>query len=108
VSNIKGVGPRTKIVSNDKGGQQSELPYRFDLIPPEVMFAIARVFAQGAKKYELNNWLKIARHDHLNHAEAHLQAYKAGDTQDEHLEHFVVRAIMGLAVKEDGFPYAKT
>ena len=102
---IKGVGKDEEIVFNEQGGKQSKLSYRFDLIPAKPLFKLAEVFALGAEKYSLNNWHKISRHEHLNHAEAHLQAYKAGDVTDEHLEHAFCRLCMALAVNDDSYPY---
>ncbi len=102
---IDGIGKDSDIVENAKGGKQSKIPYRFDLIPPKALFSLAKVFEYGADKYELNNWHKIPRHDHINHLEAHLQAYKAGDESDDHINHMLCRAVMAVAMPEDNFPY---
>lgn len=93
---IEGVGTDAPIVANDKGGKQSHSPYRCDLLPPQGTLAVAKVLAHGAAKYGDGNWTSIPVNDHLNHAAVHLFAHLAGDSTDEHLEHFACRALMAL------------
>ena len=64
-----------EIITNEKGARQSYLPYRFDLIPKEVMQMLANIFKYGADKYEAYGWVKISVDDHINHAIAHLYNY---------------------------------
>jgi len=40
------------------GGQKGVKPERVDLIPPEFLLMLSRVFAAGAEKYEDHNYLK--------------------------------------------------
>ena len=94
---IDGVN-HSETVTNEKGGKQSRLDYRFDLIDARVMFELAKVMHEGAKKYEKDNWRKISVDDHLNHALSHVWAHKAGDKQSEHLSHAFTRLMMALAV----------
>jgi hypothetical protein len=94
---IDGVN-HSETVTNEKGGKQSRLDYRFDLIDARVMFELAKVMHEGAKKYEKDNWRKISVDDHLNHAQSHIWAYQAGDKQDNHLSHAFTRLMMALAV----------
>lgn len=91
---IKGVGQEAKPVVNEEGGWQSASPYAFQLIPPEAMFRVAEVFANGARKYAPDNWRKIKSSDHLNHMFQHIYAYMAGDKQDDHLGHALCRMMM--------------
>lgn len=95
---IKGVA-YDETVTNENGGKQSKLEYRFDLIDAKALFAVARVMHEGAQKYEKDNWRKIDVNDHLNHAISHIYAYLAGDEQDDHLEHAATRLLMALGVK---------
>lgn len=94
---IPGVA-ENETVSNESGGKQSKLEYRFDLIDPKSLFAIAKVMHEGAQKYEPDNWRKISVNDHLNHAISHIYAYLAGDKQDDHMEHAATRLLMGVAI----------
>jgi hypothetical protein len=94
---IDGVN-HSETVTNEKGGKQSRLDYRFDLIDARVMFELAKVMHEGAQQYEVDNWRKISIDEHINHAFAHLWAYMAGDEQDEHLSHAHTRTMMALAV----------
>lgn len=70
---------------------------RFDLIPPEMMFRLAKLYEAGSKKYGDRNWEKgIPVSSCLDSAERHLYCYKAGMTDEDHLAAviFNVAAIM--------------
>jgi hypothetical protein len=90
--------PDAPTVTNEKGGKQSYIPVRFDLIDPKAMFEMAKVLHEGAEKYGENNWRQIDVNDHLNHALMHINAYLAGDTSDDHLSHLLCRATFALGV----------
>lgn len=78
---VEGVGPDQPTCTNAKGGKQSDSPYRCDLLPATRVLSVAKVMAQGARKYGANNWRQIPRQDHINHALAHLFALTARDEQ---------------------------
>jgi hypothetical protein len=92
---IFGVEPDAPVTVNKNGGKQSETPYGFHLIPPSAIFDAAKVLKYGAEKYGETfgdrNYTKIDSVDHLNHALQHIYAHLAGDTQDDHLGHALVR-----------------
>ena len=92
-------GPDAPVTFNAKGGGQSDLPARFDLIDGKAMFAMAQVLDEGAKKYGANNWRKIDIEDHLNHLIMHAYAYLAGDRSDGHLSHIMCRAMFAQGVQ---------
>ena len=96
LSNI--VHPDAPRTTNDKGGSQSFVPVRFDLIDGPALFAMAAVLHEGAEKYGDNNWRKIDIPDHLNHLIMHAYAYLAGDQTDDHLSHIMCRAMFAQAV----------
>jgi hypothetical protein len=96
---VKGVGKDAPATVNAKGGKQSALPYRTDLLPPLACLSVSEVLAGGARKYGENNWHKIGVREHLNHVLTHLFAYLAGDGSDDHLEHAACRALMALEIK---------
>lgn len=96
---IKGISPDEPITTNERGGQQSATPYGFHLIDAPAMFALAKVLAEGAERYERDNWRKVDCEEHINHALQHIYAHMAGDTQDEHLEHAFCRLMMAVATK---------
>ena len=91
-----GVGKDSPTTENSEGGRQSKIDYRFDLIPAEAIAAVAAVLAEGAVKYGVDNWRKIAAEDHLNHAMMHIFGHISGDTQDDHAEHAATRILMWL------------
>ena len=99
---IFGVEPDAPVVTNDKGGKQSDTPYGFHLLPISAMFDAAKVAKYGADKYgetfERRNYTKIDEKEHLNHAIQHIYAFLAGDTQDDHLGHAIVRLMFAYDV----------
>ena len=92
---LSALSPDAPVTENALGGKQSETPYAFHMLPPEAMFAAAQTAGYGAKKYgetfSDRNYVKIQTEDHLNHALQHVYAYLAGDKQDDHLPHAIVR-----------------
>lgn len=96
-TNIHGVSPDVPVVKNEQGGIQSSTPYGFHLLPASAVFAAAETAKYGADKYgetfEHRNYIKIPVEDHINHCLQHLYAYLAGDEQDDHLAHAIVRAM---------------
>lgn len=103
---ILGVEPDAPVVENENGGKQSETPYGFHLIPPSAIFEAAKVLKYGADKYgetfESRNYNKIDTNSHLNHALQHIYAFLAGDTQDDHLGHALVRLMFAYDVNKNG------
>ncbi len=97
------VSPDAPITINERGGSQSHIPVRFDLIDGKAMFAMAAVLHEGAEKHGEGNWRLISIEDHLNHMLMHAYAYLAGDRTDEHLSHILCRATFanGVALQED-------
>ena len=92
-------GKDRPIEFNDKGGGQSSVPVRFDLVDGKAMFKMCAVLHEGAEKYGANNWRLIDVDDHLNHLIMHAYAYLAGDRSDEHLSHIMCRAMFAQAVE---------
>jgi hypothetical protein len=98
------LGADAPIVINERGGQQSETGTRFDLIDAAAERVLAEVLHYGAQRYSPNNWRKIDVDSHLNHLLNHVNAFRAGDRQDDHLGHAYCRAMMALAVMLAGGP----
>lgn len=74
------------IRSNEEAG--SDKPCRYDLISHIGYRRLAETYAEGAAKYNDNNWRKgIPCSNLINHAIAHLNAYLAGDNSEDHLAH---------------------
>lgn len=70
---------------------------RMDLIPGEVLEALAEVLTYGAKKYEANNWQKVETWRYEAAALRHWAKYKKGEKCDSesglpHLWHFLCNA----------------
>lgn len=91
--------PDAPTTTNEKGGSQSHIPVRFDLIDARAMFEMAKVLHHGAEKYGEDNWRLIPTKEHLNHALMHIYAWLAGDETDEHLSHILCRATFALGVE---------
>jgi hypothetical protein len=63
---------------------------RYDLINPVGMRRLAETYAEGAKKYGDSNWQKgIDTPNLLNHAITHIEAWRNGDTSEDHMAHAV-------------------
>ena len=99
---IFGVEPDAPVITNDNGGKQSKTPYGFHLLPISALFDAAKVAKEGADKYgetfDHRNYTKIDTEDHLNHALQHIYAFLAGDKQDDHLGHAIVRLMFAYDV----------
>lgn len=97
---VEGVGPNAPVISNEKGGKQSDTPYAFTSLDPKAMFSIAKRIAHGDAKYGKDNWRKISVEDHINHALQHIYAHLSEDTQDDHLDAAFCRMMMAVAVND--------
>ena len=97
---VLGVAPDVPVVMNESGGKQSDTPYAFHMLPTSALFAAAGVAKYGADKYgetiDNRNYIKIPTVEHVNHAVQHLIAYLAGDEQDDHLAHAIVRCMFAF------------
>ena len=79
--------------TNERGGQQTKLPVRMDLIPSGALLEVAQVLSEGAEKYGENNWMNIDTNDHLNHALTHIFRFLGGDDSEPHLSHAICRLL---------------
>lgn len=62
--------------------------FRFDLISPIALSALAETMKEGEYKYDAFNWEKgMPVTDLLNHAIHHIMAFLAGDRDEPHLPH---------------------
>lgn len=101
---INGVGKDARVVDAGNGAVQSDLPYAFQHLDPQALFAMANVMYEGAQKYGPpgDNWRKISVESHLNHMISHAYAWLAGDRTDDHLAHMACRAMGALQVSLTG------
>ena len=101
---IAGVEPDAPVITNPNGGKQSDTPYGFHLLPISALFDAAKVAKYGADKYgetfSKRNYTKIDTIEHLNHAIQHIYAFLAGDKQDDHLGHAIVRLMFAYDVED--------
>lgn len=62
--------------------------FRYDLISPIGLAAVARACQEGAAKYGDFNWERgMPAHDLLNHALRHIYVWLSGDRKEDHLGH---------------------
>jgi hypothetical protein len=87
-------------VTQDGGGKRfNDGKIRFDLLPAFAIEQVARVFTEGAKKYEPNNWKRgMPWSSVLASLERHLQAIKSGQDIDNesgllHVAHLATNAL---------------
>lgn len=78
---------------------------RYDLINTVGLRRLAETYAEGSKKYGDSNWQKgIPSPDLMNHAETHIQAWKNGDTSEDHIAHAVWN-LFTLMYTEERLPH---
>lgn len=107
------IGGAEEMETNEKGGKQSKLETRCDLLDGQAMFVLARVLKLGAEKYTPNNWRLIDEMSHVNHALEHLFRYLADQPspglldefaleppEEDHLAHAFCRLMMAVAQRE--------
>ena|SRR5690606_1387911 len=59
---------------------------RYDLIPPAPLKRVAELYARGAEKYSAHNWTRgMGTSRMLASAMRHLEQYRAGDVDEDHL-----------------------
>jgi hypothetical protein len=81
--------------TNDKGGKQTKLKARMDLLPAEALLSVGLVLERGSK-YGEENWHATTIAENLNHAQLHLQRFRAGDRGEAHLSHAACRVLFAL------------
>jgi hypothetical protein len=72
---LQHLGPHAPTQTNEQGGKQSAIPVRCDLLPARAVLELADTLAPAAIKYGEDNWRRIPRKDHVNHALAHIFAH---------------------------------
>lgn len=78
---------------------------RYDLISPIAMEALARTYAEGAKKRGAHNWENgMPVSDLLNHALAHIYAWAGGDRSEDHIAHAIWN-LMGVIHSLELWPH---
>lgn len=88
------------ITTNSRGGKQSHLDGRCDLLPALGVLDVAKVVALGAERYAPFNWHDISVAEHLNHALTHLMHHVAGDEGEDHLAHAGCRLLFALEIRQ--------
>lgn len=74
---------------------------RFDLIPPEAMIALAKHLERGAEKYGDRNWEKGQPMGAvLDSGERHLNAYKLGVKDEDHLVAAFCNLAFAITIRE--------
>ena len=90
---------------NERGGKQSKLDMRLDLVDAAAILWLGHVLFQGANAYGEENWRLIGRNSHLNHALVHIFQYleeaRLGHFEDMHLAHAFCRLMFALATEEN-------
>lgn len=77
---------------------------RYELIPHELLEALAKALTYGANKYEDNNWQKVEQKRYIGASFRHLVAWIKGETHDSesglhHLVHLL--ANVGFMLWQD-------
>ena len=81
---------------------------RMDLIPPEVMTALAAVLTMGADKYDDHNWREGINYSRIVAAlKRHLTAWEGGEVYDpesglNHIAHVLCNAAFLITFEYEG------
>lgn len=88
------------------GGMKEQNDIRFDLLPQEAMWEVARLYGLGAKKYAAHNWRK--GYDWSNSYAAlqrHAARFWSGESMDEggfhHLSAVVFHALALMTFEQE-------
>lgn len=84
-----------------KTGKQSSVEEASHHLPPKALLALCKTLHDGAAKYEPErlsefggeNWRRISKADHYNHAMLHLVKWLSGDRTEDHLSHATARLL---------------
>lgn len=116
IQEIINCGPKSRFTDPDTGGSKEESQARFDLVPPDALAALARVYGYGESKYPSGadgpNYLRgYPFHLSIASVERHIQKFKAGEDIDPesglpHLAHaawhcFTLMAFVGRGLGTD-------
>lgn len=76
---------------------------RYDLIPPHALWRVAMLYTRGAAKYGENNWQKgIPSQQMLASAMRHMEAYRRGDEEEDHLAAVVWNVLAMMQYEAEG------
>lgn len=87
------MGERSLYTDPETGAQKQMSDARFDLIPPDALTILSRVYGMGAQKYADHNWLKGYPYSlSIAALSRHVQRFVAGEDLDDesglpHLAH---------------------
>jgi hypothetical protein len=94
-------GERRKFATGAVRDTDSDKP-RFDLIPPHALQRVAELYTRGAAKYGENNWHKgIPSQQMLASAMRHMEAYRRGETDEDHLAAVVWNVLALMQYEEE-------
>lgn len=88
-----------KIVTNEQGGKQHHCPCAPSLLPPTAILEVSKILKAGADVYGIDNWRKVSRKEHLDHALTHIFLFFIGDTSEPHLSHAACRILFAMETK---------
>ena len=103
------ISPEIRITNEKTGGQKGIKEARFDLIPPDPMWELARVYGRGAAKYADRNWERgYSWGLSYGAMQRHIHAFWAGEYDDPesglpHLAHAMWHCITLMQFHEN-FP----
>lgn len=94
-------GDRTSYNTGAVRDKRSDKP-RYDLIPPHALLRVATLYAKGADKYGESNWhLGIPTQDMIASAMRHLEAWRRGEMEEDHLAAVVWNILAIMQYEEE-------
>lgn len=87
------------IITTPQGGKQAHIETALSLIPPKAILHVGAVLKTAADKYGIDNWRKIERRSHLDHALEHIYIYLSGvESGEPDLVHAATRLLLAIEV----------
>ena len=93
--------PEPGMEVNEKGGKANGIKGRYDLLPPEALKRAAVILGENLEGHGKDNWKKIDRWDHLNHALNHIFEYLKGEESEDKLGHALCRLLFACSKLEE-------
>lgn len=80
----------------DEGGLANREPYRFDMVPPKILMAMAMVMSEGSKDHIPGGWRRIPTDQHIGRAMGHIVRFMQGEEGENHLAHAACRLAFAI------------
>ena len=94
----------SEIISNERGGKQSEIKGLMTEVPPIALIELSKVMGLGSKNYpresdDTPNWYKIGCYSNLDHGLLHAANFLAERNKSESNQEYMLEELSHLAAR---------